>query len=185
MSTLFWLIYEAGLALALLTAGPFLLARRGRHYLPTLAGRLGGAGSGGERDTGLGAGGLWLHAVSVGEVGVAATLVRALPPELPLLITTVTPTGQALARKAFAGRARVAYLPFDLRPAVARFWRRFSPAALVLVEGDYWPLLLREARRHALPVAVINGRVGDRSFRRMRRVRPLAPFLFSRGAERR
>jgi len=182
MGSLLWLVYEAGLGLALLTAGPFLLARRGRHYLPTLAGRLGGAGSG-ESDSGVTAGGLWLHAVSVGEVGVAATLVRALPPELPLLVTTVTPTGQALARRAFAGRARVAYLPFDLRPAVARFWRRFTPAALVLVEGDYWPLLLREARRHALPVAVINGRVGDRSFRRMRRVRPLARFLFS-GIER-
>jgi len=183
MSSLLWLVYEAGLGLALLTAGPFLLARRGRHYLPTLAGRLGGAGSGGGPISGPTAGGLWLHAVSVGEVGVAATLVRALPPELPLLITTVTPTGQALARKAFAGRAQVAYLPFDLRPAVARFWRRFTPAALVLVEGDYWPLLLREARRHALPVAVINGRVGDRSFRRMRRLRPLAGLLFS-GIER-
>lgn len=183
MGSLLWLIYEAGLGLALLTAGPFLLARRGRHYLPTLAGRLGGAGSAGEPDPGPTAGGLWLHAVSVGEVGVAATLVRALPPELPLLVTTVTPTGQALARRAFAGRARVAYLPFDLRPAVARFWRRFTPAALVLVEGDYWPLLLREARRHGLPVAVINGRVGDRSFRRMRRIRPLTRFLFS-GIER-
>jgi 3-deoxy-D-manno-octulosonic-acid transferase len=182
MGSLLWLIYEAGLGLALLTAGPFLLARRARHYLPTLAGRLGGAGPG-ELDTGVAAGGLWLHAVSVGEVGVAATLVRALPPGLPLLVTTVTPTGQALARRIFAGRARVAYLPFDLRPAVRRFWRRFTPAALVLVEGDYWPLLLREARRHALPVAVVNGRVGDRSFRRMRRVRPLARFLFS-GIER-
>jgi 3-deoxy-D-manno-octulosonic-acid transferase len=183
MGSLLWLIYEAGLGLALLIAGPFLLARRARHYLPTLAGRLGGAGSTGELDPGPMADGLWLHAVSVGEVSVAATLVRALPPELPLLVTTVTPTGQALARRAFAGRARVAYLPFDLRPAVARFWRRFTPAALVLVEGDYWPLLLREARRHALPVAVINGRVGDHSFRRMRRVRPLARFLFS-GIER-
>jgi 3-deoxy-D-manno-octulosonic-acid transferase len=182
MGSLLWLVYEAGLGLALLIAGPFLLARRARHYLPTLAGRLGGAGAG-ELDTGVTAGSLWLHAVSVGEVGVAAALVRALPPDLPLLVTTVTPTGQALARRAFAGRARVAYLPFDLRPAVARFWRRFTPAALVLVEGDYWPLLLREARRHALPVAVINGRVGDRSFRRMRRVRPLARFLFS-GIER-
>jgi len=182
MGSLLWLVYEAGLGLALLTAGPFLLARRARHYLPTLAGRLGGRGAG-EPDTGAAAGGLWLHAVSVGEVSVAATLVRALPPELPLLVTTVTPTGQALARRVFAGRARVAYLPFDLRPAVRRFWRRFTPAALVLVEGDYWPLLLREARRHVLPVAVINGRVGDRSFRRMRRVRPLARFLFS-GIER-
>jgi 3-deoxy-D-manno-octulosonic-acid transferase len=189
MSSLLWLVYEAGLSLALLTAGPFLLARRGRHYLPTLAGRLGGGGGGGggggkgREDAGTAGGSLWLHAVSVGEVGVAATLARALPPELPLLVTTVTPTGQALARKAFAGRAQVAYLPFDLSPAVARFWRRFTPAALVLVEGDYWPLLLREARRHGLPVAVVNGRVGDRSFGRLRRLRPLAGLLFS-GIER-
>ncbi len=179
MRTLLWLVYEAGLALVLLTAGPFLLARRGRHYLPTLAGRLGaGVGAGGE-GAGAPGGSLWLHAVSVGEVGVAATLARALPPELPLLVTTVTPTGQALARKAFAGRAQVAYLPFDLSPAVARFWRRFTPAALVLVEGDYWPLLLREARRRGMPVAVVNGRVGDRSFGRLRRLRPLARLLFS------
>jgi 3-deoxy-D-manno-octulosonic-acid transferase len=191
MGSFLWLLYEAGLGLALLTAGPFLLARRGRHYLPTLAGRLGGAGrdggDGGGRDggsrTGAWRGSLWLHAVSVGEVGVAATLARGLPPDLPLLVTTVTPTGQALARSAFAGRAQVTYLPFDLRPAVRRFWRRFAPAALVLVEGDYWPLLLREARRRGLPVAVVNGRVGDRSFRRMKRLRPLARLLFS-GIER-
>jgi 3-deoxy-D-manno-octulosonic-acid transferase len=49
----------------------------------------------------------------------------------------------------------------------------------VLVEGDYWPLLLREARRRGLPVAVVNGRVGDRSFRRMRRLRPLLGPLFA------
>ncbi|MBV8199217.1 MAG: 3-deoxy-D-manno-octulosonic acid transferase [Acidobacteria bacterium] len=201
MTSLFWLVYEAGLGLALLTAGPFLLVRRGRHYLPTLAGRLGGVGAGGAGAAGAagragaagapdassvpgaGGGSLWLHAVSVGEVGVAATLARALPPELPLLVTTVTPTGQALARKAFAGRAQVAYLPFDLSPTVARFWRRFTPAALVLVEGDYWPLLLREARRRGLPVAVVNGRVGDRSFGRLRRLRPFAGLLFS-GIER-
>lgn len=182
MDSLLWILYECGMGLALLFAGPFLLARRGSHYLPALAGRLGVRGGragtvGAARGT---AGGpLWLHAVSVGEVGVAATLARALPPELPLLVTTVTPTGQALARRLLGGRAEVAYLPFDLRPAVARFWRRFSPAALVLVEGDYWPLVLREARRRAMPVAVVNGRVGDRSFARMRRVRPLAARLFA------
>src|SRR5258708_35389263 len=113
-----------------------------------------------------------MHEVTWGEVGDAASRVRALQPEQPLLITTVTPTGQALARRAFAGRARVAYLPFDLRPAVARFWRRFTPAALVLVEGDYWPLLLREARRHGFPVAVFNARWGDRTFPRLGRSSP-------------
>jgi 3-deoxy-D-manno-octulosonic-acid transferase len=115
----------------------------------------------------------------VGEVGVAAALVRELPPEVPLLVTTITPTGQEQARRTFAGRAGVAYLPFDLGFAVRRFFRRHEPRALVLVEGDYWPLVLREARRRGLPIAVVNGRVGDRGFRRMRRLRPLLGPLFA------
>jgi 3-deoxy-D-manno-octulosonic-acid transferase len=174
MRSVFWGLYQLATAAVLVLAGPFLLARRGGHYLPTLPGRLGGASEpAGTRRT------LWLHAVSVGEAGVAATLARALPPEVPLLVTTVTPTGQERARAAFAGRAGVDYLPFDLGFAVRRFFRRHEPRALVLVEGDYWPLLLREARRRGLPVAVINGRVGDRSFRRMRRMRRLLGPLFS------
>jgi len=174
MRTLFWGFYQLVTGAALLLAGPFLLARRGRHYLPTLPGRLG-------RDRGLpgSRGALWLHAVSVGEVGVAATLAQALPPDLPLLVTTVTPTGQERARALFSGRAGVAYLPFDLGFAVQRFFRRHEPSALILVEGDYWPLLLREARRRGLPVAVVNGRVGDRSFHRMLRLRAVLGPLFA------
>jgi 3-deoxy-D-manno-octulosonic-acid transferase len=177
MRSVFWGLYQIATSVALLAAGPFLLARRGGHYLPTLAGRLGRA-AGAARVTG----GLWLHAVSVGEVGVAATLVKSLPPDTPLLVTTVTPTGQARARSLFplGGRpAEVAYLPFDLGFAVRRFYDRFAPRALVLVEGDYWPLVLREARRRGLPVAVVNGRVGDRSFARLSRLRPLLGPLFS------
>ncbi|HSF40552.1 MAG TPA: glycosyltransferase N-terminal domain-containing protein [Thermoanaerobaculia bacterium] len=174
MRSVFWGLYQLALGAALLVAGPFLLVRRGSHYLPTLSGRL-GPGKGESGRTGA----LWLHAVSVGEAGVAATLARGLPADLPLLVTTVTPTGQARARAAFADRADVSYLPFDLGFAVSRFFSRFAPAALVLVEGDYWPLLLRQARRRGLPVAVVNGRVGDRSFRRMLRLRPLLSPLFS------
>ena len=174
MRSILWGLYQLAAGAALVVAGPFLLLRRGGHYLPTLPGRLGrAAGPDGVR------GALWLHAVSVGEVGVAATLARALPQTTPLLVTTVTPTGQERARAAFAGRAEVAYLPFDLGFAVRRFFRRHEPRALVLVEGDYWPLLLREARRRGLPIAVVNGRVGDRSFRRMRRLRRLLGPLFT------
>ena len=96
-------LYQILYAKALLLAAPWLLLRRGRHYLETLPGRLG-------RDPGalLGTepmrGGLWIHAVSVGEVAVAATLVRRLPTDLPLVGTTVTPTGQARARELFADR---------------------------------------------------------------------------------
>jgi 3-deoxy-D-manno-octulosonic-acid transferase len=173
MQSLFWVFYQLAAALALVTAGPFLLARRGSHYLAALPGRLLGPSpaedvSGQENERGL-----WVHAVSVGEVGVAATLARALPAGLPLVVTTITPTGQARARSAFAGRAAVAYLPFELGFAIRRFFARFAPRALVLVEGDLWPLVLREARRRGLPVVVVNGRVSDRSFRRMRRLRPL------------
>ena len=174
MRTVLWGLYQLATGAALAVAGPFLLARRGRHYLPTLPGRLARTSGPPARQ-----GALWLHAVSVGEAGVAATLARALPPEVPLLVTTVTPTGQERARAAFAGRAEVAYLPFDLGFAVHRFFQHYEPRALVLVEGDYWPLLLREARRREIPVAVVNGRVGDRSFGRMRRLRAFLGPLFS------
>jgi 3-deoxy-D-manno-octulosonic-acid transferase len=180
MHSLFWALYQLATGLALLTAGPFLLARRGSHYLAALPGRLLGPSPGEDREAGGRAErGLWVHAVSVGEVGVAATLARALPAALPLVVTTITPTGQARARSAFAGRAAVAYLPFELGFAVRRFFARFAPRALVLVEGDLWPLVLREARRRGLPILVINGRVSDRSFRRMRRLRPLLGPLLS------
>jgi 3-deoxy-D-manno-octulosonic-acid transferase len=173
-----WLLYQILFASVLLAAAPILLVVRGRHYLPTLPGRLAlrlpPAPGGGRRP-------LWLHAVSVGEVGVAATLARALPADEPLVVTTVTPTGQERARAAFAGRpaTAVAYLPFDLAPLLGRFFRHFDPRALVLVEGDYWPRALAEARRRGMPVTVVNGRVGDASFRRLRRLRPLLPALFA------
>lgn len=176
MRSVLWGLYQLATGAALVAAGPVLLARRGGHYLPTLPGRLGRPGDAGMAGSTRGA--VWIHAVSVGEVGVAATLARALPPDLPLLITTVTPTGQERARAAFAGRAGVAYLPFDLGFAVRRFFQAHEPRALILVEGDYWPLVLREARLRGLPIAVVNGRVGDRGFGRMRRLRPLLGPLF-------
>lgn len=175
MRALLRILYQVAAGAALLIAGPFLLARRGAHYLPTLSGRLGLSTTSASSE-----GSLWIHAVSVGEVAVAATLVRALPAGLPLLVTTVTPTGQERAKALFRDRAEVAYLPFDLGFAVRRLFDRFRPRALVLVEGDYWPLVLSEAKRRGLPVAVINGRVGDRSYGRMKRLRPLLGWLFNR-----
>lgn len=172
-----WILYQLAMVAALLAAAPVLLVRRGRHYLPTLRQRLGFYGRSGLPAT---PGALWIHAVSVGEVAVAATLASALPREQPLIITTVTSTGQSRAHATFGAgsatgeqRAAVAYLPFDIGFAVRRFLRRFQPGALVLVEGDYWPLVLRACRRRGLPVLVVNGRVGRRSFGRWSRLRAL------------
>lgn len=187
-----WWFYQAAMTLGLLATAPLHLVRRGRRDLDTFKGRLGVVpalqeDSNQENGSSF-AGALWVHAVSVGEVAVAATLIRALPKDLPVIVTTVTPTGQERARALFtkaeakgnektAARA-VAYLPFDLGFAIDRFFRRFSPSALILVEGDYWPLVLREAHRRRLPVAVVNGRVGKRSGDRLKRIPRLSHGLF-------
>ncbi len=164
-----WFLYQLAMAAGLGVAAPVLLARRGRHYLSTLPARLGRLPeAGGTRP-------LWLHAASVGEAGVAATLARALPPDLDLVVTTVTPTGQAAAKRLFeplAANGRsvvVTYLPFDLGLLVGRFLDRYAPRALVLFESELWPLLLRDCRRRSMPVAVLNARVSDRSYGRMKR----------------
>ena len=150
-----WWLYQIATILALLVAGPWLLIRRGRHYLGSLPGRLG------RYVDPAPAAPLWIHAVSVGEVGVAQTLARGLPADLPLLVTTVTPTGQMLARRLFRDHAAVAYLPFDLSPLIDRFLDSYSPRALICVEGDLWPLLLARTAQRGLPIAVVNGRVSD------------------------
>jgi 3-deoxy-D-manno-octulosonic-acid transferase len=160
-------LYRIAAGLALAAAAPWLLLARGRHYRRSVGGRLGRYAAGPAPQKG----GLWIHAVSVGEVGVAATLLRRLPPDLPLVVTTVTPTGHERARALFAARATVAYLPFELASAVERFLDRFDPRALILCEGDYWPLLLERTRRRGAPVAVVNGRLSDRSFPRLSRFR--------------
>jgi 3-deoxy-D-manno-octulosonic-acid transferase len=168
-----WLLYQLATTVALILAAPFLLLGRGGHYLPTVRHRLGLAPPPGPDGRPL-----WIHAVSVGEVGVAATLIQALPSDLPLLVTTVTPTGQDRARASLGDRATITYLPFELGLPVRRLFDRYNPRGLVLVEGDLWPLVLREARRRRLPVMVVNGRVGQKSYRRMRRLRRfLGPLL--------
>lgn len=164
-----WFLYQLAMAAGLGVAAPVLLARRGRHYLPTLPARLG------RLPEARGTRPLWLHAASVGEAGVAATLARALPPDLDLVVTTVTPTGQAAAKRLFEplgadGRSVVVtYLPFDLGLLVGRFLDRYAPRALVLFESELWPLLLRDCRRRSMPVAVLNARISDRSYGRMKR----------------
>src|SRR4029079_12861848 len=135
------LLSQLAVAIPLVAAGPLLLLLRGRHYLPTLRGRLGIA----VPDAAPGA--LWLHAVSGAQLARAASVADALPAGTRLLVTTITPTGQERARARFADRAVVGYLPIDLGPLVERFLRRVQPAALVLVAGDYWPLLLSRSRR--------------------------------------
>jgi 3-deoxy-D-manno-octulosonic-acid transferase len=118
---------------------------------------------------------VWLHAVSVGEVNLLQPILAQLGQEHPTwecVISTTTRTGLALARKKYAGYP-VFYCPLDFTWAVRHAMRRIRPAVLVLAELELWPNLIRAARQHGASVAVVNGRLSDKSYRGYRRIRPL------------
>jgi 3-deoxy-D-manno-octulosonic-acid transferase len=122
---------------------------------------------------------LWLHAVSVGEVNLLAPLLKMIEerqPDWECVISTTTTTGMALAQKKYA-RHTVFYCPLDFTWAVKTAIRRIRPDVLVLAELELWPNLIRGAKRHGAAVAVINGRLGEKSFRGYRRIRPLVARL--------
>ena len=112
---------------------------------------------------------IWLHAVSVGEVKALATLIphiRKTTPSVFIFVTTVTETGQSLAKQVVAGANAIAFLPLDVSWVIKPFVRALSPDLLVLVEGDYWLNLILEAKRCGGTVVVVNGKLSDASLRR-------------------
>ena len=127
------------------------------------------------------AGGLWIHAVSVGEVEVARRLITELDRERvagPIVVTSTTATGLALARKNLGDRVTILPTPLDLPGPVGRVFDAIGPRALVLVETELWPEMLHQAGRRGVPVVVVNARLSDASFRRYRRIRGgLQPLL--------
>jgi 3-deoxy-D-manno-octulosonic-acid transferase len=127
---------------------------------------------------------LWVHAVSVGEVGVATKLITRLlqaDADAGIVISTTTPTGHALAA-AFAtkhpGRIVTIFSPVDL-PGVGRLLLEIiQPTQLVLVEAEVWPNLTAAAERLGIPVSLVNARLSPRSERRYRKFRGLVGPIF-------
>lgn len=118
---------------------------------------------------------VWLHCVSVGETQAARPLVRSILEEHPghvLVVSTTTLTGQRIAREAFAKQAAlVFYFPFDWAWSVRRALRAINPSAVLVMETELWPRFFRECRRRDVPVALVNGRISEKSFRRYRLIR--------------
>ncbi len=148
---------------------------RGGRYATALAERLGRVP---EQLQHMPPGGIWIHAVSVGEVRAACGLVphlKELWPDKPLVISTVTPTGQALARRSQADAAF--YLPLDLPRSLRPYFEHLRPSALLLVETEIWPNLLRGCRQYGVSAAIVNGRLSQRSHGRYRWLAWLWPGL--------
>ena len=116
---------------------------------------------------------IWLHAVSVGEVNLLATLIAQISlrhPDCECVVSTTTRAGYQLARRRYSDLT-VFNCPLDFSWAVRRAVKRVRPQLLVLAELELWPNLIAEAKRRGAHVAVINGRLSEKSFRGYSRIR--------------
>lgn len=112
---------------------------------------------------------VWIHMSSVGEVNAAQPLITGLRthhPELPLLLTTFTPTGAATVRRLFGADIEHRYLPADLRGPIKRFLGGAAPRCAIIMETEIWPRLFDECRRMGIPVIIVNGRLSRRTLGR-------------------
>jgi len=115
--------------------------------------------------------GIWVHAVSVGEVQAAASLVNSLRkkyPETPITVTTATPTGANRARALFKDSVYVRFIPYDLPGAVRRFFNRVRPRIAVIFETEIWPNLYHVCGRRGVPLVLASARISPRSVGRYR-----------------
>lgn len=128
--------------------------------------------------------GIWIHAVSVGEARLAFRLVRGLAqkaPDLAVTLTTTTASSQKIARAEISGEAAlVTYGPFDLSWMVGRFLDSVAPKAIVILETEVWPNLLRQAQKRGIPVLIVNARISDKALPAYRRWRALLAPVFAR-----
>jgi len=127
---------------------------------------------------------LWVHGVSVGEVQAAAALIqsmRKLFPGVPVVVTTVTPTGAQRARALFGDTVHHCYLPYDLPGAVRRFLDRVRPRVAIIMETEIWPTLFHTLGSRGIPLVMASARVSTRSVDRYRRMASLFRKTLSHG----
>jgi 3-deoxy-D-manno-octulosonic-acid transferase len=116
---------------------------------------------------------IWVHAVSVGEVQASAALIRALRaryPEIPLVLTTVTPTGAARAKSLFGDDVYHSFAPYDLPGSVRRFFDRVQPRLAIILETEIWPTLFDACGKRGIPLVLASARLSQRSIGRYRRL---------------
>lgn len=111
---------------------------------------------------------VWIQAVSVGETRVALLLIERLRrrwPDLRVALSTTTSTGQAVARKQAPPGVLMIYFPLDFLPCMNRALALLRPRLVVVVETEVWPTLVLQSKRRGVPVAMVNGRMSEKSYR--------------------
>ena len=126
---------------------------------------------------------IWLHAVSVGEVNAAKTIIKELKNkfgDFEIVISTTTDTGFARAANLFSENHLVFYFPFDFSWIMRRAFSNIRPAICLLMELEVWPNFVHIAQQLNVPVIVVNGRISDKSYPAYKRIKPIAKKIFSK-----
>jgi 3-deoxy-D-manno-octulosonic-acid transferase len=123
---------------------------------------------------------IWLHAVSVGEVNAAKTIITALANQLPdyeIAVSTTTDTGFARASEIYKNHT-VFYFPLDFSFIMKKAFKNLNPAVCLLMELEVWPNLVSIAQKSGIPVVVVNGRISDRSFPKYKLIKSITRRIF-------
>ncbi|MFB0553386.1 MAG: 3-deoxy-D-manno-octulosonic acid transferase [Phycisphaerae bacterium] len=126
---------------------------------------------------------IWLHAVSVGEVNAAKTIIKELENkfgDFEIVISTTTDTGFARATSLFSTNHQVFYFPFDFSWTMRRAFSNIRPAICLLMELEVWPNFVQIAQQSNVPVIVVNGRMSNKSFSGHKKIKPIANKIFQK-----
>ena len=119
-------------------------------------------------------GAILIHAVSVGEVGVAFQFMasmREVNPNQRFVISTTSSTGWKEAEKRLTENDTLIYNALDLPIFVNRELDRIKPSAFITVETEIWPNLIRACARRSIPMFIVNGRISDKTAPTYRKLR--------------
>ncbi|MEK7286672.1 MAG: 3-deoxy-D-manno-octulosonic acid transferase [Nitrospirota bacterium] len=126
---------------------------------------------------------IWIHAVSVGEVLSVKRLISRIRqefPDEPIVLSTITPTGQQVVRSPDYQTDALLFFPFDIGFCVNRFLNCVNPRMIVIAETEIWPHFLRACRLRNIPVLWVNGRISDQSYPRYLWIRGLLKRVLNR-----
>ena len=116
---------------------------------------------------------IWVHAVSVGEVMAALPLLKSLKeryPTMSIILSTITDTGQKVARERLPEGTKIVYLPFDITLILKAVLKKVKPEILIVIETELWPNIFRVFKEGGIPIILLNGRISENSFKGYKKI---------------
>ncbi len=179
-----YVLYDILIYILLIVLSPYFIIKMitVRKYAPGLTERLGFINA--EKLKGLEGGTVfWTHAVSVGETKAVLPLLKSLKrknPDIRILFSTVTKTGQLIAEKEGLGIIdSLIYFPLDISWVVGRVIRLIKPSAFIVVEKEVWPNFFNHLKKTKVPIVIINGTLSEKSFKRYLLLKPFFADIFA------